>query len=141
VDDSDVIAALFQAFAERDVETAMALSDPELEFWPKVIMVLAGREGPYIGHQGIREYFEDIAKIFDRVAIEVTRMRVVEGGAAVFGVSRGTTAGGQEIEAPLMVVGRLRKGKVIYARSHATLDEAEAELGGADPGAPERSGV
>lgn len=131
-----MIAALFQAFAERDVETAMALSDPELEFWPKVIMVLAGREDPYAGHQGIREYFEDIAKIFDRVAIEVTRMRVVEGGAAVFGVSRGTTTGGQEIEAPLMVVGRLRKGKVVYARSHATLDEAEAELGGADPGAP-----
>ena len=90
--------------------------------------MLAGRTEPYRGHDGIRAYFDDIAAIFERVEIEVWSMRVVEGGAAVFGVSRGTTVGGQQIEAPLTVVGRLRAGRVVYARSHATLEDAEAEL-------------
>ena len=128
MDDSDVIAALFAAFGTRDVETALALSDEQIEFWPQVIMHLVGREDPYRGHDGIRAYFEDIAAIFERVDIEVRSMRVVEGGAAVFGVSRGTTVGGQQIEAPLTVVGRLRAGRVVYARSHATMDDAHAEL-------------
>jgi ketosteroid isomerase-like protein len=128
VEDSDVIAALFAAFGTRDVETALALSDEQIEFWPQVIMHLVGREEPYRRHAGIRAYFDDIAAIFSRVEIEVESTRVVEGGAAVFGVSRGMTVGGQEIEVPLTVVARLRKGRVIYARSHATMDDAHAEL-------------
>ena len=134
MEDSDVIAALFDAFGRRDVEAALALSDEEIEFWPQVIMLLAGRKDPYRGHAGIRAYFDDIAKVFERVEIEVRSMRVVAGGAAVFGVSRGTTVAGQQIEAPLMVVGRLRAGRVVYARSHATLDAAQAELDEAQTG-------
>lgn len=125
-DDTDVIRALFKAFADRDVDGALEFSHEEIEFWPKVIMTLMDREQPYVGHAGIREYFDDIAKIFDSVAIEVQSVRSVAGGAAVFGVSRGTPIGGQAMEIPLMLVVRLEDGRVVYARSVATAAEAEA---------------
>ena len=126
MDDDDVIRTLYGTFGTRDIDTALALVDEEIEFWPKIIMALTGREDPYRGHDGIRQYFADLAVIFDEVAIEVQSIRTVSGGAAVFGTTRGTPAGGDPIEVPLMVFARLREGRVVHARSIASMDEIDA---------------
>jgi ketosteroid isomerase-like protein len=127
VDDDEVIRTLFTTFGTRDIATALPLVDDGIEFWPKIIMAFVGREEPYRGHQGIREYFADLDRIFDEVAIEVDSVRTVSGGAAVFGTTRGTPVGGEPIEVPLMVFARLREGRVVYARSIASLDEIDTD--------------
>lgn len=126
MDDDVVIRTLFATFGTRDVDTALSLVDEQIEFWPKIIMALAGHEEPYRGHAGIRQYFDDLAAIFDEVAIDVERVRTVSGGAAVFGTTRGTPAGGAPIEVPLMIFARLEHGRVVHARSIASLDEIVA---------------
>ena len=123
MDDDVVIRTLFATFGTRDIETALSLVDERIEFWPKIIMALAGREEPYRGHEGIRQYFADLAVIFDEVVIEVQRVRTVSGGAAVFGTTRGRPAGQGPIEVPLMVFARLEAGRVVHARSIASMDE------------------
>ena len=126
MDDDVVIRTLFATFGTRDIDTALSLVDERIEFWPKIIMALAGRDEPYRGHEGIRQYFADLAVIFDEVAIDVESVRTVSGGAAVFGTTRGTPAGGEPIEVPLMVFARLDRGRVVHARSIASIDEIEA---------------
>lgn len=126
VDDDVVIRSLFATFGTRDIDTALGLVDERIEFWPKIIMALAGREEPYRGHEGIREYFKDLAVIFDEVAIDIDSVRTVSGGAAVFGTTRGRPAGGGPIEVPLIVFARLEAGRVVHARSIASIDEIEA---------------
>lgn len=123
VEDDAVIRGLFATFGTRDVEAALDFVDERVEFWPKIIMALAGRDEPYRGHAGIRQYFADLAVIFDEVAIDVESVRTVSGGAAVFGTTRGRPAGGGPIEVPLMVFARLSDGRVVHARSIASLDE------------------
>ena len=58
---------MFAAFAERDVERVLDLIDPEVEF-TAVTADVAGRAEPYRGHEGIREYFGDVALRLGRVA-------------------------------------------------------------------------
>lgn len=125
-DDGDVIRALFAAFSARDLDTALDLVTEDVEYWPKIIMVLAGREEPYRGHEGVRAYFEDLAALFEHVEVEVESVRAVAGGAAAFGTSRGTPVGGQPYDVPLMLMVRLREGRVAYARSAASVEELEA---------------
>ena len=124
--DAEVIRALFAAFSTRDVDAALDFVTDDIEFWPKIIMVLAGREEPYRGPAGIRAYFDDLAALFETVELEVESVRAVAGGAAVFGKSRGTPVGGEPYEVPLMIVVRLREGRVVYARSVASVEELEA---------------
>ena len=126
MDDDAVIRTLFATFGSRDVERALSLVDERIEFWPKIIMALAGREEPYRGHEGIRRYFADLAEIFEQVTIDVDSLRTVSGGAAIFGTTRGTPVGGSPIEVPLMVFARLEHGRVVHARSIASLDEIDA---------------
>ena len=56
-------------------------------------------------------------------------IRTVSGGAAVFGTTRGTPVGGEPIEVPLMVFARLEGGRVVHARSIASIDEIDAPPG------------
>ena len=124
-DDGDVIHGLFAAFANRDVDAALSLVTEDVEYWPKIIMLLMGREEPYRGHEGIRAYSEDLASLFEYVELEVQSVRAVTGGAAAFCISRGKPVGGDSYEVPVTVIYRLRDRLVLYARSVASLDEPE----------------
>jgi ketosteroid isomerase-like protein len=62
---------LARAFAEAitlgDVDAALAVCHPEIEFLS--ILAVSGKR--YIGHEGIREYFEDVASALDEWRVEV----------------------------------------------------------------------
>ena len=58
--DIEVVKAIFAAFAARDVEAVLALADPDVEF-TAVTGEDAGRTEPYRGHDGMRQYFRDVA--------------------------------------------------------------------------------
>ena len=126
-DDGDVIHGLFAAFANRDVDAALSLVTEDVEYWPKIIMLLMGREEPYRGHDGIRDYFKDLDSTFEHVELEIQSVRAVAGGAFVFYASRGKPVGRDPYEVPVTLTVRLRDGLVVYARSVATLEELDGD--------------
>jgi len=65
--DMDVVKAVFEAFAERDVEGVVAHAHPDVEL--SAVTGDAGRTDPYRGHDGLRQYFRDVAAVWDELRI------------------------------------------------------------------------
>ena len=74
LDEVEVIQAVFAAFAERDVEGVLRHADPEIVFSPQTADY-AGRTEPYLGHQGLREYFRDVASVWDELRLTPSEFR------------------------------------------------------------------
>jgi ketosteroid isomerase-like protein len=55
------------AVTAGDVETAVAVCHPEIEFLS--VLAVSGRR--YLGHAGIREYFDDVASAWAEWRVEV----------------------------------------------------------------------
>jgi ketosteroid isomerase-like protein len=66
--DIDVVKAVFAAFAERDVEGVLTHVHGDIVFSP-VTGDYAGRTEPYRGHDGMRQYFRDVATVWDELRI------------------------------------------------------------------------
>lgn len=63
-----LVERLFDAFNRRDQEAIVGLCDPGMEFFPITAEEL-GRATPYVGPDGLREYFDDIGRIWDELLI------------------------------------------------------------------------
>jgi ketosteroid isomerase-like protein len=126
VDDAAVIRALFSAFGRRDLRAALELVAPDLEFWPQGTQKRIARDAPYVGHEGLREYFLDVEAAWEDLEIQAESLRAVAGGVAVFGSVRGLPTGGEPMEAQAFWVFRLRDGLVVHGRAVATMAEAVA---------------
>jgi ketosteroid isomerase-like protein len=59
-----------EAVTAGDVEAAVAVCHPEIEFLS--VLAVSGRR--YLGHPGIREYFEDVASAWAEWRVEVHRI-------------------------------------------------------------------
>jgi ketosteroid isomerase-like protein len=113
---ADVVQQLFDAFARRDLEAALALLAADVELWPQGTAQRAGRDAPYRGHDGIRQYFVDVASVWETLAVEPGELRVVAGGVVAFGNARGRGLDGSELDAPVIWVFKLQDGLVTSAR-------------------------
>jgi ketosteroid isomerase-like protein len=131
----DVVREVFSAFARRDPSVVVDLADPECDLWPQGTAERAGRTAPYRGHDGVREYFEDVAKVWADLRVEPGKLRVARDGVVAFGTAYGTTHDGTEHVLPVIWVFKLREGKVLTLRVAATAAEATAALGGEAEGA------
>ena len=63
-----LIRRAYRAFAERDLETLVSLASPQIEV-STVTGLLAGREEPYRGHEGIAEYLRDTEGVWKRLEL------------------------------------------------------------------------
>lgn len=84
-DEADVVRAIYDAFARRDVEAVLGYftSDCELDFAGTAR--LAGRSGPYFGHDGLREYFRDVERVWQELVLHTEDIRVIPGSVIVIG--------------------------------------------------------
>jgi ketosteroid isomerase-like protein len=124
--DLDVVKAVFAAFAERDLERVLELAAPEIEFIA-VTSDYAGRMGPYRGHDGIREYFRDVAEVWDELRLTPTDYRIVGEQVLVTGrVSARSPA--RMVSGSTGWLWRVRSGKVIRARVYASAEDAVAAV-------------
>jgi ketosteroid isomerase-like protein len=123
----EVVSALYDAFARRDVEAAVALAHPELEFWPQGTAERVGREEPYRGPDGLRRYFADVERAWEQLRVEPAELRVAGAGVVAFGRVVGRS-GGRDVELPAIWVWKLRDGLVAYVRAVATAAEADRVL-------------
>ena len=74
VDAALLIDRLFDAFNRRDPARVTALCDEGVEFW-SVTGGVAGRGAPYRGHDGLRQYFADVAQVWDELLVTAKEVR------------------------------------------------------------------
>jgi ketosteroid isomerase-like protein len=112
----DVVRAIYAAFADRDLERALEFVDPDCEIRLEGTMSRAGRREPYRGHAGMREYFEDVGRVWEELEIHADDFRVVPGSVIVMGHVTGRLDG-QEIRRAAVWTWRLRDDRAVYMRA------------------------
>ena len=122
--DIDVVKEVYAAFAARDSERVVAVLDPDAVFIAGGIL---GRTQPYRGHEGMREYFRDVARVWDELVLtprefeEVGDQILVTGRVSARSPSR-------MISGSTGWVWRVRDGLVVYARVYASAAEARTAV-------------
>jgi uncharacterized protein len=64
------------AISRSDLDAALAICDPEIEFLS--MLGISGRR--YLGHEGIRQYFDDVASAWGEWRVEVHRVAAAQDG-------------------------------------------------------------
>jgi ketosteroid isomerase-like protein len=93
VDEIETVRGLYEAFERRDLDamTAALSEDAELHF--EGTARLAGRTEPYRGHDGLREYFADVARLWEELVLHAADYRAVPGSVIVMGHITGRRQG------------------------------------------------
>jgi ketosteroid isomerase-like protein len=124
----DVVRAVFAAFAQRDLERVLAHAHEDVELIAVTGEEL-GRTEPYRGHEGLAEYFRDVAAVWDELRLTPDEFR--EDGDTIL------VTGRVHARSPARVVSgstgwiwRMRDGKVAYVRVYESAAEAIAAFNG-----------
>jgi ketosteroid isomerase-like protein len=83
--DIDVVRAIYAAFNARDVEAVLACLAPDCELDLRGTAAVVNRQGPYRGHDGMREYFADVERAWDALTIHADDYRAIPGSVIVMG--------------------------------------------------------
>jgi ketosteroid isomerase-like protein len=124
--DIEVVKAMFAAFAARDLETVLALADPDIEF-TAVTGEHAGRTDPYRGHDGMRAYFRDVAAVWEELRLTPREFRPAGDLVLVTGKVSARSRG-RSVMGSTGWIWRVRDGKVVYGRVYPSAADAIAAL-------------
>ena len=121
------VRRLAEAINRRDADAAVEVCHPEVEF----LSVLAVSGRAYLGHAGIREYFEDISLAWDEWRVEVHRVAAAADGRVAILMTMHMR--GKESGAPLSQrtghVWTLKDGKLLRNQPFRDPDDALQEVG------------
>lgn len=93
VDEIEVVRGLYEAFARRDLDALLAAISEDAELSFEGTARLAGRDGVYRGHAGVREYLADVDRLWDELVLHATDFRAVPGSVIVMGHITGRRQG------------------------------------------------
>ncbi len=118
-----LVGRLFHAFNQRDAETIVALCSEEMEF-VAVTAEEVGREAPYSGSEGLRQYLADVERIWEELLITPSRVEQREDRLLVVGrvYVRSRELGIRDM--PVAWIWRLRDG--LFVRGEVFTDPEEA---------------
>jgi ketosteroid isomerase-like protein len=114
------------AIDRGDLDAALAVCDSEIEF----LSVLAVSGRAYKGHDGVREYFADVATAWERWRIEVHRVVAAPDGrvAIVMTMHARGRESGVTFSEQTGHVWTLRNGKLLRNRPYRQPEEALSEV-------------
>jgi ketosteroid isomerase-like protein len=121
------VRAFADAVTAGDVEAAIRVCHPEIEFLS--VLAVSGRR--YVGHAGIREYFDDIASAWSEWRVEVDRIVPGADGRVAIVMSmhvRGKESGAT-LAAPTDHVWTLKDGRLFRNQPFREPGAALRELG------------
>jgi ketosteroid isomerase-like protein len=126
-ENADIVRRLFAAFARRDLGAVEELCASDMEFVPMTLGI-AGREEPYRGGEGMRRYFDDVARLWQELRAEPHAYYEV--GERVAAVGRVYAWGvGRVIDSPAGWVWRLHDGLVVHGQVFDTRRAALESVG------------
>ncbi len=117
--DGDVVTvrAIYDAFARGDVEAALAHVADDVELFPSGTASRVGRTEPYHGHDGVREYFADAARVWDDLTLVADDIRATTMSVVVFGHVE-ALLDGAPVRRRVVWTWRFRGGKAVSLRAH-----------------------
>jgi ketosteroid isomerase-like protein len=124
----EIVQLAFEAIRQRDIEGLLALYDPDIEFMPLTGTLV--ESGGYEGHAGVRDYFDEVAQVWEEMRPYAHTTQpvgdhvVVTGGCAVRGIGSGV-----ESDDRMAWVITLRDGKILRHRGFGTAEEALGAVG------------
>jgi ketosteroid isomerase-like protein len=114
--------AAVDAWNRGDREAWLALWDKEAAFYP----LRAQLEGEsYSGHEGLERFLAEMTEDWEEVRFEIEETR--DAGEQVIGIGRFRARGrasGVDLDVPLGVFTRVRRGKIVYTRLFSEPAEA-----------------
>ena len=123
---------IFDRFSRRDLAGMLELCHEDVEFHA-VTAGIAAKGEPYRGHDGIRQYFADAARLWEELVVEPSEFHR-SGGDTVVAAGRVYAWGvGRVIDAPVAWIwrfgpdGRATYGRVYESRRQALADGGIAE--------------
>jgi ketosteroid isomerase-like protein len=119
-----LIQALFDAFTARDLEKVLSLVSQDLEFLPPVTASRVERTEPYRGHEGMRTYFADVARVWRDLEVIAHEFRDLGDRVLVFGRVYGRGEGGYISDSPAQWLWRIEDGRIIWGRVFTSRSEA-----------------
>jgi ketosteroid isomerase-like protein len=127
-EDVAVVRAVYDAFARRDFDGLAARMAPDCEVHLEGTAGPAGRELPYRGHDGLREYFADVERVWEELTLHADDFRAIPGSVIVMGHVTGVR-NGTPTRRSAVWTWRVAGGLVTYIRV--------ADMGEIGPPAPE----
>jgi ketosteroid isomerase-like protein len=123
-EDVDTVRRMFEAFARRDLDATLAQLDPDVTLTVPATAGLAGRTGPYRGHEGVRQYLSDVEAVWSELELEPLDFRDAAGAVVIFGRVTGRRAPqaqdepGETIEDSVIWTWKLRDGRIVSGTAH-----------------------
>jgi ketosteroid isomerase-like protein len=115
-EDLAVVQAIYAAFGRRDVEGVVRHLTPDCELHFEGTGRVLGRERPYLGHAGAREYFGDVALAWDDLELHTNDFRLIPGSVIVIGHVTGRRHG-ELVRRASVWTWQLQDGKVSSVRA------------------------
>jgi len=111
----ELVRAVYDAFAARDLDEALRHVDEDLELHAPGTAAAVGRSRPYRGHDGLREYFADVERIYRRLEIHADDIRTTGVSVVVFGHVE-LCVDDEVIRRSVLWAWKVRDGKVVGLR-------------------------
>ena len=123
-----LIRRAYEAFAQRDLDTLVAIADESVEL-STVTGLIAGRTGPYCGHEGLAEYMDDLAATWKRIELRPQQFNQIdEENTLVFGRVRAWHDKGF-LDSANAWIWTIREGQVVEVKVFADPGEARSAFG------------
>lgn len=130
------------AFNRRDADGLIALTDPEITFYPTV---LVGAIREYRGHEGMRRWLADLAKIGAKHVVHVREVRPLDDRHFIVRsdvLLDGEIVGDSAMMVRLTPAGTIAEGHTyLLDESHSLLDGAAPSRRGRASGGEKKSGA
>jgi ketosteroid isomerase-like protein len=129
---ADLARQIFNAFNGRDIEAGLELVTDDVEFVAPTAEI-ANEGQPYVGHAGMRKYYEDVARVWEELEVTPTEIREVDDAILAVGRVYGRGEGGYIQDSPAQWVMRFRGEKACSIRVFTNRSAAFAEVGLQEP--------
>jgi ketosteroid isomerase-like protein len=120
----ELVRRLYETFEERDIEAMLELVGTDMEFFPTVTASMVKRAEPYRGHDGMRRYFEDAARVWRQLDIIPHDYRDLGDRVLVFGRVYARGEGGYIADSPAAWLWRIKGDQITWGRVFTSRAEA-----------------
>ena len=111
----ELVHRLVDAFNRRDIDSFLALCDPDIEYFSHLVELEGG--GPYRGHDGIRIWWESLLAFSPDFGSEIEEVRDLGDVTVTRGRARGHGVGSDvPLEQTQWGVAEWREGKAVWGR-------------------------
>jgi ketosteroid isomerase-like protein len=128
----DIVRRGLDAFNSEDIERIIEFIHPDFE--TEVPPQYSAEPDTYVGHEGVRRYFETFREAMDEIRFQVEQLW--DAGDAVVLALRLTARGRQTaipVEQRLAQVWRVRDGKAVRVTTYSSVPEALEAAGLLEP--------